>query len=106
MESLLNGNSMAYKWAAKYHVLTVGEDSVVLVLHPKNKGVFHISAMRLEDLQKPTYAERYSPTFGRSTMMITARVIPSFYIQEIVTVTLLESFARCSQMSALIVLGF
>jgi len=25
-ESLLNGNSMAYKWVAKYHVLTVGKD--------------------------------------------------------------------------------
>ena len=57
-ESLLNGNSMAYKWAAKYHVLTVGKDSAVLVLHPKKEGVLHISAMRLEDLQKPTYAKR------------------------------------------------
>ena len=41
----------------KYHVMTAGESNV-LVLHPKKEGILHISAMRLEDLQKPTYAER------------------------------------------------
>ena len=56
-ESQLNGNSNAYKWAAKYHVMTAGESNV-LVLCPKKEGILHISAMRLEDLQKPTYAER------------------------------------------------
>ena len=56
-EGQLNGNSNAYKWASKYHVMTVGESNV-LVLHPKKEGPLHISAMRLEDLQKPTYARR------------------------------------------------
>ncbi len=53
----MNGNSNAYKWAATYHVMTAGESNV-LVLHPKKEGILHISVMRLEDLQKPTYAER------------------------------------------------
>jgi hypothetical protein len=56
-EGQLNGNSNAYKWASKYHVMTVGESNV-LVLHPKKEGSLYISAMRLEDLQKPTDAER------------------------------------------------
>ncbi len=58
--SYLGGNTVGYKWVEKYCVLTVGEHSAVLVLCPPDnkKGVLHISAMRLEDLQKPTYAER------------------------------------------------
>jgi hypothetical protein len=59
------GTSTAYKWAKKYHVVTVGEESKVLVLLPeenhqkkRRKGVVHVESMRLEDLQQPTYAER------------------------------------------------
>ena len=59
------GTSTAYKWAKKYHVVTVGEESKVLVLCPeenhqkkRRKGVVHVESMRLEDLQQPTYAER------------------------------------------------
>ena len=49
----------------KYHVVTVGEESQVLVLRPeenqrkkkKGRGV-DVTAMRLEDLQQPTYAKK------------------------------------------------
>ncbi len=60
------GNSNAYKWAKKYHVVTVGEESQMLVLRPeenqqkkkkKGRGV-DVTAMRSEDLQQPTYAEK------------------------------------------------
>ena len=65
--SYLAGNSNAYKWAKKYHVITVGEESQVLVLCPKEsqwkkkkgRGV-DVTAMRLEDLQQPTYAKKLS----------------------------------------------
>ena len=56
-ESQLSGNSNAYKWVAKYHVMTAGESNI-LVLHPKKEGPLHISATRLEDLQKLTYVKR------------------------------------------------
>ena len=58
------GTTSAYKFAEKYHVVTVGEESKVLVLRPqkigpkKRKGVVDVTAMRLEDLQQPTYLER------------------------------------------------
>ena len=60
------GNSNAYKWVKKYHVVTVGEESSVLVLRPdenqwkKKKGSrgIDVTAMRLEDLQQPTYFEK------------------------------------------------
>ena len=29
------GNSNAYKWALKYHVVTVGEESQIVVLRPE-----------------------------------------------------------------------
>ena len=62
----LAGNSNAYKWAKKYHVVTVGEESSILVLRPdenqqkKKKGSrgIDVTAMRLEDLQQPSYAEK------------------------------------------------
>ena len=64
----MGGTSTAYKWAKKYHVVTVGEESkvlVLLVLRPeenqrkkkKGRGV-DVTAMRSEDLQQPTYAEK------------------------------------------------
>jgi hypothetical protein len=60
--SYVSGNTSAYKWARKYRVIIVGEqESTVLVICPnkkKNQGVLHLSATRLEDLQKSTYAER------------------------------------------------
>jgi hypothetical protein len=58
------GTSTAYKWAKKYHIVTVGEESKVLVLCPeenhrkKRKVMVHMESMRLEDLHQPTYAER------------------------------------------------
>ncbi len=35
--SYLAGNTFAYKWAKKYHILTVGQESKVLVLCPSMK---------------------------------------------------------------------
>jgi hypothetical protein len=51
----LAGTSTAYKWAKKYHVVTVGDYSKVLVLRPeeqknyprKKKGAVDVSATRL-----------------------------------------------------------
>jgi hypothetical protein len=54
----------AYKWAKKYHIVIVGQESKVLVLRPsskqgaKNKGTVDVSLMRVDELQKPTYVER------------------------------------------------
>jgi hypothetical protein len=62
--SYLAGNTNAYKWAKKYHLVTVGQESKVLVLRPsskqgaKNKGMVDVSLMRVDKLQKPTYVER------------------------------------------------
>ena len=62
------GTSTAYKWVKKYHLVTVGEESQVLVLCPKENqqkkkkrrgiGVIDVTSMRLEDLQQPTYAKK------------------------------------------------
>ena len=62
------GTSTAYKWAKKYHLVTVSEESQVLVLQPEENqwkkkkrrgiGVIDVMSMRLEDLQQPTYAEK------------------------------------------------
>jgi hypothetical protein len=60
------GYSNAHKWAKKYHIIVVGEESQVLVLCPeenqrkkkKGRGVLDVTALRLEDLQQPTYAEK------------------------------------------------
>jgi hypothetical protein len=57
--SAMAGNTSAYKWARKYHVVTAGQDSAVLVLWPSKKmGAVDVTAMRLENLQQPTYIER------------------------------------------------
>ncbi len=62
--SYLAGNTNAYKWAKKYHIVTVGQESKVLILCPflkqgaKNKDVVDILAMRLDKLKQPTYVER------------------------------------------------
>jgi hypothetical protein len=63
------GTSIAYKSANKYHVVTAGKSSKVLVLRPEDKpenkkgqrkrrGAVDVMAMRLEDLQQPTYVEK------------------------------------------------
>ncbi len=62
--SYLAGNTNAYKWAKKYHGMTVGQESKVLVLCPstnqgtKKKGVVDALVMRLDKLKHPTYVER------------------------------------------------
>jgi hypothetical protein len=62
--SYLAGNMNGYKWAKKCHVLTVGQESKVLVLRPslkpgaKNKDVVDLLAIRLDKLKQPTYVER------------------------------------------------
>ena len=85
--------------------MTVGESSV-LVLHPKKESPLHISAMRLEDLQKPTtYAERLFTDLWKIHQDDHCKGNTSSFVQEIVTVMLLKRFARCSRMSALIALG-
>jgi hypothetical protein len=54
--SYLAGNTNAYKWAKKYHVVTVGQESKVLILHSslkqgtKNKSTVDISLMRVDKL--------------------------------------------------------
>jgi hypothetical protein len=43
----------------KYHVVTAGQESVVLVLRPSKKiSAVDVTAMRSENLQQPTYIER------------------------------------------------
>jgi hypothetical protein len=62
--SYLAGNMNAYKWAKKYHLVTVGQESKVLILCPssklgaKNKDVVDLSAVRLDKLKQPNYVER------------------------------------------------
>jgi hypothetical protein len=62
--SYLAGNTNAYKWAKKYHFVTVGQESKVLILCPsskpgaKNKDLVDLLAMRLDKLKQPTYVER------------------------------------------------
>ncbi len=51
------GNKQAYKWAAKYDAIVVGEDSAVLVVCSKNAAV-DAQSLCLSSLQQPTYAER------------------------------------------------
>ena len=56
----LTGNVNAYKWLKRYHVFKYGDDNAVLVLHPspKKSGAGDVTAMLLNSLQQPTYAER------------------------------------------------
>jgi hypothetical protein len=62
--SYLAGNTNAYKWAKKYHVMTVGQESKVLVFCPSTKqgamkkSMVDILAMKLDELKQPTYVER------------------------------------------------
>ena len=51
------GMTSAYKWASKYHVLSVGEESAVLVIRPKKSAV-DVTMMDVYTLQQPTYAEK------------------------------------------------
>jgi len=55
----LTGNLNAYKWYRKYHVFKYA-DSAVLVLRPtpKKSGAVDVTAMSMDNLQQPTYAER------------------------------------------------
>ena len=58
-DQYLNGNLNAYKWLRKYHVVKYA-DSAVLVLRPtpKKSGAVDVTAMSMDNLQQPTYAER------------------------------------------------
>jgi hypothetical protein len=62
--SFMAVNTAAYEWAKKYHVVTVGQKSEVLVLCPstkqgtKKKGMVDMTTMRLDNLQHPTYVKR------------------------------------------------
>jgi len=51
------GMTCAYKWASKYHVLSVGEESAVLVIRPKKSAV-DVTLMDVGSLQQPTYVEK------------------------------------------------
>jgi hypothetical protein len=58
-EGWLTGNLSAYKWLQRYHVYKYADDSAVLVLRPSpKKGAVDVTAMPLDRLQQPTYAER------------------------------------------------
>jgi hypothetical protein len=62
--SAMAGNTSAYKWARKYHVVTAGQENVVLVLWPpKKSGAVDATVMTLENLQQPTFIERVLLTF-------------------------------------------
>ncbi len=59
------GTFTAYNWAKKYHVVTVGDSSKVLVLWPKGDkgqkkrwGTIDVAEMRLEELAQPAYAKK------------------------------------------------
>jgi hypothetical protein len=57
--SAIVGNTTTNEWARKYHVVTAGQESAALVLRPYKKiGAIDMTAMRLENLQQPTYIER------------------------------------------------
>jgi len=58
-EGYLTGNLNAYKWLQRYHVYKYA-DSAGLVLRPipKKSGAVDVTAMSLNSLQQPTYAER------------------------------------------------
>ncbi len=99
------GTSTAYKWAKKYHVVTVGESSKVLVLWPegdkgqkKGWGAVEVMAMRLEDLAQPTYAEKLFADLWKIHQDVTVRVLPYSVVPRNVTEMSLKSYARCLQM--------
>ena len=52
------GNKQAYKWAAKYDAIVVGEESAVLVLHLTKGPIADAQSTCLSALQQPTYFER------------------------------------------------
>jgi len=58
-EHYLTGNLNAYKWLRKYYVFKYA-DSAVLVLRPtaKKSGAVDVTAMSMDNLQQPTFAER------------------------------------------------
>jgi hypothetical protein len=53
------GNKQAYKWAAKYNAIVVGEESAVLVLRPTKGPNVDAQSTCLDALQQPTYFERF-----------------------------------------------
>jgi hypothetical protein len=62
--SAMAGNTSAYKWARKYHLVTAGQESAVLILWPPKKmGAVDVIAMTLENLQQPTFIERVFADF-------------------------------------------
>jgi len=55
----LTGNLNAYKWLRKYHVVKYAASTVlVLRLTPQKSGAGDVTAMSMDNLQQPTYAER------------------------------------------------
>jgi hypothetical protein len=52
------GNKQAYKWAAKYDAIVVGEESAVLGMQPKKGPVMDAQSLCLSSFQQPTYIER------------------------------------------------
>jgi hypothetical protein len=54
----LAGNKQAYKWAAKYDAIVIGEESAVLVLRPTRGPIVDAQSTCLSALQQPTYVER------------------------------------------------
>ncbi len=52
------GNKQAYKWAAKYDAIVVGEESAVLVMCSTKGPIANAQLTYLDALQQPTYFER------------------------------------------------
>jgi hypothetical protein len=59
----ITGNKQAYKWAAKYDAIVVGEESAVLVLHPTKDPIADALLTCLSALQQPTYLRGCSRIF-------------------------------------------
>ncbi len=52
------GSKQAYKWAAKYDAIVVGEESAVLVLCPTKSPIANAQSTCLDALKQSTYFER------------------------------------------------
>jgi hypothetical protein len=98
--SAIAGNTTAYMWVRKYHIVTAGQESALLVLRPSKKiGAVDVTAMRLKNLQQPTYIERVFSDLMKIHQIITARATAFMSVQGIVMGISHESSARCSQTS-------
>jgi hypothetical protein len=102
--SAMAGNTSTYKWARKYHVITAGQESAVLILWPSKKmDAVDVTVMTLETLQQPTFIERVFADLLKIHQVDHCKGNSLLSVQEIVMAILHERCARCSWMSVRIV---